>query len=285
MRPTTYTQRAITAYTIARYPSSKRAVHASAKRPSREPTSDPGSSEIMSDMEFEAIINDQDTMANLRKKLLGQMKAAAAQEQLEAASELAPFDSDEYDYAEVDRVNPPNGSKPSTARKARPGPDSYAEEAAARLAAASSDILDVLDPQHAHKAQSSTHARDGPAKTTKPRSIKATASSPPTTTTTTSSSSSKSRGNKSGSSQSNSSSSTNSKAGGSSSKGSGSSSSSSGDTGGGSSSSKDFPIPATAIGRVAESLGNIPVAVLKKGKARLFEAGSPMVSGVSFGWG
>lgn len=35
----------------------------------------------------------------------------------------------------------------------------------------------------------------------------------------------------------------------------------------------------SAIGRVAESKGCVPVVVLKKGKARLFEMGSPMVSG------
>lgn len=35
----------------------------------------------------------------------------------------------------------------------------------------------------------------------------------------------------------------------------------------------------SAIGRVAESKGGVPVVVLKKGKARLFELGSPMVRG------
>jgi hypothetical protein len=35
--------------------------------------------------------------------------------------------------------------------------------------------------------------------------------------------------------------------------------------------------PDTAIGRVCEAQGNVPVVVLKKGKARLFELGSPMV--------
>jgi hypothetical protein len=35
----------------------------------------------------------------------------------------------------------------------------------------------------------------------------------------------------------------------------------------------------TTIGRVAEAKGGVPVAVLKQGKARLFESGSPMVYG------
>jgi hypothetical protein len=59
----------------------------------------------------------------------------------------------------------------------------------------------------------------------------------------------------------------------------GSSSSSSSSCSGSGSSKRGKLAGDTAIGRVAEALQGVPVVVLRKGKARLFEAGAPMVSG------
>lgn len=199
----------------------------------------------------DALLNDEEAMKMLRTKLLSEMAAARGQTTVRVPADPAPrsrvFDSDEYDLEALDATETQSDSI-----------DEIAQEAAHKLALESSDIAEHIIADHQHDSMIQNTAKQQRNKQKQqdnrqqqPADFKQSRSRSSSTSSTDSTSSKQGQQQKSSND--------------------GSSSSRGGGTG------PPQLAGDTAIGRVAASKSGVPIVVLKKGKARLFEAGSPMV--------
>jgi hypothetical protein len=250
-------------------------------------------------LDIDELLNDEAALGALRSMLRVEMAAAGQQQSGQKQQQQSgqrrdsqpgsrprsrAFDSDEYDSSALESMLEAEGAS---------SVDDVAQDAAQSLLRDSRDIAEhilhehegdsMLDEQQqrrnsSKKQGSSSQSKDGSFKIKLPAfAVGGDKGSKPAQQQQQQPSTQGGGSNKgkSGSGSSNSS------GGSSSSRGAGQGAAAAGGSSGGSKDSSTGPrrlSPDSAIGRVCEAQGNVPVVVLKKGKARLFELGSPMVS-------